>query len=568
MDSILGLLSITYPYPSLNEQRRSAALTMLIRIAVGLAIAVVLILVLTWTGRAVSTALVPMAPILVITAMLALYLGNRGHLGLASWIYVGASILGTLFVVAIDGLTAMRMMTLAIPFFVAGLVLDKRGVVLVTGALVFGLLVLGVGWALASEGGDSVPFRVVLEPILLLLVFGIAEWLLLQQIQDSFGLITRTEGNLNAGVQLSEIINEAESEDGLLREFALRAQRSMDLSHVQIFLVEDRNASALRLRAAAGAAAQRALLDERTVSLSAEQLLTTAAKTREPQVARITDLANARTGFFPGTHAELAIPLVDGDRLLGVIDLQSAFADAFDFQAIETNMLAGRQLALALRNLRLATHLTEAGADQAQLQRHIAQLSTEVQRLQRQTSGTVWEEFFRARDSRSLGFDFAQDDVEPRSGQGLTPNMSKAMQTGKVQVAPAGQGHRLTIPIVMRGEVLGAMEFNIQRSGVLPERLVELATTVSERLSLSLDNARLVEQTQAVAFREQQVSNISGRLQSASSMEELIALAAAEFSEAMDGALTHIRMQPSDSLITQTSPPTTQAAGQNGGGAA
>ena len=569
MDSILRLTRINYSYPSLLEQQRANALMLLSRLAIGLAGAVLVVLVMLWSNSQNVSGLLLMVPMLVITASAALYIANQGQLPLASWIYVGASIIGPLILVATTGLKAQTMMSLALPFFVAGLLLDERGILIVTGSLIGGLLVVGGLEVTALRRVEGDLLSLVLEPVLLMAFFGAAEWALLRQVRSSFDLITHLERNQNASYELSDIMGEADSVDGLLREVALRAQRSLDLHQVQIFLTDENNPGMLRLRAAAGLAAQRALLDERTISLAADQVLTTAAKTQEPMVGRMTDLANIRAGFFSGTYAELAIPLLDGQRLLGVIDFQSAFVDAFDVQAVEASVLIGRQLALVLRNLRLSTQLGQASAEQAQLQRHIAQLSTEMQRVRSQTSGTVWEEFFRTRDKRTLGFDFVREDPEPVTGQELTPTITQVMDSGLVHLETIPQGHRLTIPILLRGEVLGAMTFDIQRSGMLPERLIELASTVAERLSLSLDNARLVEQAQAVAYRERQVSNISGRLQATGSIEELVTLAAAEFSEALDGALTHIRMQiTDDSQSPQALAANASPAGQHEGGAA
>ena len=569
MDSILRLTRINHSYNSLLEQRRAGALTILVRLAFGLTLAILVTLALTQGSALTNTSLLLMAPMAAGAAIASLYFGNRGQLRLASWIYVGVTIVAALAMVALDGLNTTRVMALALPFFVAGLVLDRRGILIVTGLLLGGLLLVGVLEVTVFKRVEGSPSGLILQIALLLVFFGIAEWYLLQQFEDSFGLIAQLERNQNASYELSDIMGEADSVDSLLREVALRAQRSLDLQQVQIFLTDESNPGLLRLRAAAGLAAQRALLDGRTLSLAAEQIATTAAKTQEPMVGRMTDLANLRAGFFSGTQAELAFPLLDGQRLLGVIDLQSAFVDAFNIQAVEAGMLIGRQLALVLRNLRLSTELDQASTEQAQLQRHIAQISAEMQRVRRQTSGTVWEEFFRTHDKRTLGFDFAREDSEPVTGQDLPPTIVQVMDSGLVHLEPIPQGHRLTIPILLRGEVLGAMTFDIQRSGMLPERLIELASTVAERLSLSLDNARLVEQAQAVAYREQQVSNISGRLQATSSMEELITLAAAEFSEVLDGALTHIRMQMTDdSQSPQALAADASPAGQHEGGAA
>ena len=185
MDSILRFTRINYSYPNLLEQRRAGALTLLVRLAFGLALAILVILALSQGSALTNTSLLLMAPVAAGAAIASLYFGNRGQLRLASWIYVGVTIVAALALVALDGLNTTRVLALALPFFVAGLLLDRRGVLVVTGLLLGGLLLVGVLEVNVFERLEGNPSGLIVQIALLVVFFGIAEWYLLQQFEES-----------------------------------------------------------------------------------------------------------------------------------------------------------------------------------------------------------------------------------------------------------------------------------------------------------------------------------------------------------------------------------------------
>jgi GAF domain-containing protein len=100
----------------------------------------------------------------------------------------------------------------------------------------------------------------------------------------------------------------------------------------------------------------------------------------------------------------------------------------------------------------------------------------------------------------------------------------------------------LCVPIRLRGQTLGAVEFRRPGATGWSSAALELAQIVAERLALSLENARLFEQAQTTAQREQLVSQITSQLQTATDLQSLLALAAARFQEALGATQTSVRL--------------------------
>jgi GAF domain-containing protein len=54
--------------------------------------------------------------------------------------------------------------------------------------------------------------------------------------------------------------------------------------------------------------------------------------------------------LLPDTKSELAVPLLVGDQLLGVLDVQASEVDHFSEDDIQTHTVLASQVAIALQN--------------------------------------------------------------------------------------------------------------------------------------------------------------------------------------------------------------------------
>lgn len=120
--------------------------------------------------------------------------------------------------------------------------------------------------------------------------------------------------------------------------------------------------------------------------------------------------------------------------------------------------------------------------------------------------------------------------------------MDNTLQDGQPRLEMRDGEHVLCVPIRLRGQTLGAVEFRRSSEVGWSPSAMELAQAVADRMALSLENARLFEQAQTTARREQLVSQVTAQLQSTNNLQDLLTLAAAQFQEALGAHRTQVRL--------------------------
>lgn len=166
--------------------------------------------------------------------------------------------------------------------------------------------------------------------------------------------LSRRAMQLEIGSQVARQMTSILDIDRLLKLVAKSIRRSFGYDHVQIFLVDEKQKLAI-LREVSGPAA--AAIEEAGVRLriGEEGIVGHVAYTGQPVLSNDVEQEDRYLllDFVPDTRSELALPLQVGDRILGVLDLQSNAAGAFDEQDVQALQLLGDQIAIAIENARL-----------------------------------------------------------------------------------------------------------------------------------------------------------------------------------------------------------------------
>jgi len=112
-----------------------------------------------------------------------------------------------------------------------------------------------------------------------------------------------------------------------------------------------------------------------------QSLVARAARTRQPVIVNdvTKDPGWLPNPLLPDTHAEMAVPMIVGDELLGVLDVQSENVDAFTEEDANIQMTLASQVATALQNAQAYTRAQK----QAELESMVNLIG---QRIQRATS--------------------------------------------------------------------------------------------------------------------------------------------------------------------------------------
>jgi len=90
----------------------------------------------------------------------------------------------------------------------------------------------------------------------------------------------------------------------------------------------------------------------------------------------------------------------------------------------------------------------------------------------------------------------------------------------------------LAVPIRVRDQVIGALNIRFKDQQV-PSETVSLVQEVADRLALTLESARLYQDTQRRAAREQMTAQITTRIRESLDMQTVLTTAAEQMRQAL-----------------------------------
>ena len=214
--------------------------------------------------------------------------------------------------------------------------------------------------------------------------------------------------------------------------------------------------------------------------------------------------------LLPDTRSEIGIPLKTANKVFGALDIQSEKESAFSQDDVDLLQSLADQLALIIAKTQ-----------------QINSLESEMNDLRfgiGESVRGVWRSHLQG-SKKTLAYKFANNQLIEDESVPLLE--SGDAQSQKPSVETAGEGSILTIPIKLREQILGVIKLNYNGKKV-PPKLINLVTTATERLSVALENARLLETIQERAEREHKVGEISSKVRSAQTVENILQTAAAE----------------------------------------
>ncbi len=326
--------------------------------------------------------------------------------------------------------------------------------------------------------------------------------------------------------------------DDLLRELARSIQLGFGYSNVAVFRV-DQEARELVLGALVGRYA--GIMEWGFRQSLDEGLIGWATRNGETVVCNNT-LEDSRyiRGFDAEelTRSELCVPIIYGNRVIGVLDIQSEETDAFDQEDVAAMETLAGQLAAAMRNALLFRERGEQLANLNAINRVIqaAAAAISLEDLLVALCDIIIElmnpdGFFVALYDRETGDLVARmlvdegmryEDYVLTPGRGFTNYM---METGEpllirnmdeersqypVESSTMGSGKHsatwLGVPLKSGEETLGAIVVQSYRPFAYDEQDMEFLQTVASQIVVNIERTHLFEETQQ-ALRELQEAN-------------------------------------------------------------
>ena len=313
--------------------------------------------------------------------------------------------------------------------------------------------------------------------------------------------------------------------------------------HAGVFLIDQHRENAV-LRAASSEGGKRMLQRGHRLPVGKVGIVGYVTGTGKPRIAL--DVGADQVHFanpdLPGTRSELALPLWAGDQIIGALDVQSEEPQAFDEEDVLVLQTMADQLAVAIENARLISDLTGLSDRNRKVIDVFAILSQQMNydTLLSQSSDIIrasfsynrvaigmveGEELIVRSASAADGVDTAQVGVPLPMDRGP---LGKAISTGAPVVISAengsgvGASQRTTVavPLISRGQSLGALAIEATQPGSIETAEVETLELIAGQLSTSLENARLFEETQRSLS---QLDSLYQR-QSAESWDQLLSM--------------------------------------------
>lgn len=441
-------------------------------------------------------------------------------------------------------------MVLLIVIVLSGLLLQVRG-------LVLGLALATVSYLFGISVRVNVPppqtannVTDLITGIVIMLAFAGLIYLFLR-----FSRLSREEG-LNQALQerlrLAEIttqITQRISSRMALTDVLNNAIEQIiasypDIYHAQIFLVDSSGQKA-RLSASTGEVGKVLLERQHSLDVGGQSVIGKVTMQGTSIVARAgsSDTIHRRNEFLPDTVVEAAFPLRIGTTIIGTLDLQSKIRSAFQDRDLPVFQTLADHLAISIDNARLF----EETEHRLEENRHLVEQSRsalrEVERLNRRLTGHAWSEFLRDQpNNMGLSVDFDQNTSSQNAE--WTTGLEGAVESNQLVHQKRDQQRVISAPLRVRGQVIGAMEFELEEEGNLSPEDLDLVEEISERFGLAVENARLYEQSQRSAQREALINEIAGRLQSTNNVETTLSEAAQSLKKTLRANKVAIRLGP------------------------
>ena len=333
--------------------------------------------------------------------------------------------------------------------------------------------------------------------------------------------------------------------------------------NVGIFLIDEIGENA-QLKAASGDLGK--LLLEKHIKLRVGQQGIVGYVTRFGQARIVGDVSidemYQAEPLLADTRSELAIPLMSGGQahgaarrsqsrtaalpgpatfqaVIGALDVQSTQVNAFSEEDITVLQILTDQLAIAIQNIRLVT----------QLQSAVQELNVFYQGRTRE----VWSRF--AEQSAGLAYVYDGLEVRPAKHLPATSSESGGEAAGQRQTLERKLSKdRLMVPIQLRDQVIGVIGLESDEANHhWSEDEIAIVQATAAQAALTVENARLLAESQRKAMREEQSGEITSRIRSSLDMETVLHTAMSEIAQRM--GISQIEIQLGSNLAVPADSP-------------
>jgi GAF domain-containing protein/HAMP domain-containing protein len=343
-------------------------------------------------------------------------------------------------------------------------------------------------------------------------------------------LVTANERNERRARQFEAIahvahtISSTRELDSLLAEITTSINREFGFYHIGIFLVDRAREFAI-LSAANSEGGQAMLARGHRLKVGEQGLVGYVTGTGMPRVALDTgtDAVFLNNPDLPETRSEITLPLLAGEEIIGALDVQSDKPNAFSQEDVNILSSLADQVSIAIQNAKQFEETRKALAESEALSRQFIQ--------------TGWQQFTKRQQLTGVHHSGVKATLLHKK------NGRDESQLGTGQLKGKGRGAVLSMPVKLRGEVIGSVEVRAPDNRQWDQDEMDIVSTIIERAAIALENARLLAETQKRAAKERAIGEISAKISALSDIDDLLKTAAQELGRTLPGAEVAIQLK-------------------------
>ncbi|MDH5508651.1 MAG: GAF domain-containing protein, partial [Anaerolineae bacterium] len=415
-----------------------------------------------------------------------------------------------------------------------------------------------------------------------------------------FDEIERRSAQLHSSAEVSRSASGILETDELFQQVVESIRDGFNLYYAGLFLVDETgiwtgeaNKWAV-LRAGTGTAGEQMLAAGHKLEIGGTSMIGDAISNEQARIALDVgeEAVFFRNPYLPKTRSEMALPLISRGRAVGALTIQSEQEAAYTQEDITALQTMADQVANAIENANLFEQ-TQERAEELAVLNEMARAFTQALDVDSVIENS-YQYSARLMDANNFYlalYDSEEDTVsfrlfvidgvprqpeEPiiKSGSGITEYIIHSREPLLIEenvgdwLASAGINVRgvqakswLGVPMLRGNDVIGVIavqSYSTPRQ--YNPRHLDLLSAVANQAAIAIQNARLFQETQARARREQILRHITAQVHSSADAESILRTAVTEVSSALGRQafiqLGSTQMPESGDRVVNNDPPT------------
>jgi len=314
---------------------------------------------------------------------------------------------------------------------------------------------------------------------------------LTQKMDEQTSILERRVTQLKTAAEITKSISSIVDPQLLIRQVSDAVRERFALYYVGVFLIDPMKEFAV-LQYGTGEAGRKMMANRHRLAVGGYSMIGWTTHTRKARIAL--DIGAEAVHFdnplLPETRSELALPIATTANIYGAMTIQSEKQGAFDENDILVLQSIADNLAIALEN--------NSSFEKTQ------KTLEEIRVLNKAFVQQAWGEALAVHGDLEAEFENSQ----------LESN--------------AGSTRTVQVPLYLRDEVIGQIDLEVV-GDKLDAQQMEFLESISSQTSSALENARLIDESQRTASRQQKLNELSEQFSRALTIEDILKTAVQEF---------------------------------------